>query len=107
MSFLKTLLGVKLNHNDLIRILVGVALMVALFYPDMSNFRIIAVIAGFFIGIAMIAHLVRKLLFPYFDLGEALRESMKEPLAAAIVAASFIYFLSQLHVVAAQFFVRN
>ncbi len=86
--------GIMSSVDDIVRISMFVAIASIMFYPDWSMLRINQYVLGMSVSLALISHLVRKLLFPYIDLKQFVNKSLENPMAAAIVAAAIIYLLS-------------
>lgn len=96
------------RRHEVIRVVVMLALIVALFYPDWSALRTMSYVMGVFLGVALIAHITRKYaLFPYVDLRELYnRARTQRCMASAVVFASVCGVIIACVVTAAKFFVH-
>ena len=97
----------KQLQTDFFRVVGGFLLMCALFWPDLvENLIIFKYVAGFLIGVGVITHITRRILFPYINLTEYAKTSLQNPIAAAIVFFGVCVIIAVTITASAGFFSR-
>ena len=74
------------------------------FWGDWSTLYIVKYVATLVLALALLSHLIRKVLFPYVKLGQVANTAIMTPLGAAIVFFGFCMVICTLLVVGAMFF---
>ena len=73
----------------------------AMFYLDPAWTKTLLQITCSTIALVGVSHVLRKLMFPGFDLGDAMKSACVQPLGAAIVVFSVVMYLAVLAVLLA------
>jgi hypothetical protein len=90
-------------RTDIGRVIIGILLMVLLFYPFgieqghvelAANLRIVMYVTAFCIATALITHITRRILFPYIDLKVYARKALETPMASAVVFLGICLIIS-------------
>ena len=71
--------------------LIGVAGI--LLVPDIAGLKVVMYMIGILLLVAATSHLIRKILFPYLDLGEFVAKAHEDPKAAGMVFLGMSFIL--------------
>lgn len=70
--------------------------IIFMFDFDFSTMKVLGFSLAFLSAQALASHILRKVLFPYFDMEKFLNESLKTPISAAVAVLSVCLVLSVL-----------
>ena len=84
--------------RELARTLPLLILTIAFALFNQSVFPVISMMICSFVFVALVAHIVRRTLFPYVDLQKSINKANEESLSASVVVLSFCILLSAMFI---------
>ena len=79
--------------NEFLRVSPLLALIVPFLFLD-DSYKFVLFIAATLSFILLLAHIVRKAMYPYLDIEELVNRAKESPIGASIVLGGFFFFLS-------------
>lgn len=94
-SILSNVIGIigKLTKRDIYRGSALFGIMLYLYVSDSTGFGVVSYMISLMLVISLVAHFVRRIIFPYLELGEIANRADESPIGAAMVFVGICFII--------------
>jgi len=83
----------RLTKRDMIRGGALILVLAYMYFSDATGFSVVTYMISLMLVIALFSHFIRRIIFPYLDMGVIAKAAKESPTGAAVVFASICFII--------------